>query len=139
MATTVAMAAAMAIFDGESALGTWYRAASQAPAPAGADPTRAPRGLRGRPPAGSDATVLLLAITAADPGDPARGRRALGHREPCSTELRAGHGRAHLRRAKLGGAAASLRAGERSAPPSPSRSLPPLCRVKRERVERNEP
>jgi len=112
MATTVAMAAAMAISDGERALGTWSRAASQAPAPAGADPTRAPRGLRGRPPAGSDAAVPLLAVTAADPGDLARvGGGALGHREPCSTELRAGHGRAHLRRAELGGAASSSHTG----------------------------
>jgi len=69
-----------------------------------------------------------LIVAAADLGDLARaGGGALGHREPCSTELRAGHGRAHLRRAKLGDAAASLHAGERSAPPSPR------CRVKRER------
>ena len=81
MATAVAMAAAMAIFDGESALGTWYRAASQAPAPAGVDPTCEPRGCRGRPPAGSDAAVPLLVVIAADPGDLAHaGGGALGNR-----------------------------------------------------------
>ena len=53
-----------------------------------------------------------LAVAAADPVDSARtGVGPQGTDERCSTELRAGHGRMHLRRVMLGGATTSSGTG----------------------------
>ena len=54
--------------------------------------------------------VVKLAVAAADPWSVSNARQAgpQGTDEPRSTELRAGHGRTHLRRARLGGTTTSF-------------------------------